>query len=119
MHMQQYALTNFTLINYKDEHLLSYLCLGKMSINISSDFAKIFHVAIWRVNILIDLLIFNSPFSSSSSISLINYFKDELKDLIVLINISTKELISVFFVQFINFFNTFMTCVYLAICCEL
>jgi hypothetical protein len=87
-----------------------------MSIHVSSAFGKVVHIAIWRINILIDFLIFNSPFNSSTSTSLINYFKDELKDLIVFINVSTKELESDFFVLFIKIFNNLMACVYLAIC---
>ncbi|PNX77071.1 hypothetical protein L195_g033032 [Trifolium pratense] len=63
-----------------------------VSINISSEFVKVVHPAIWRINIFIAFLIFNGPFNSSTTISFIDYLKDELKDLIVLINISTKEL---------------------------
>jgi hypothetical protein len=78
-----------------------------MTINVSSAFAKIVHPAIWRINILIDFLKFNSPFNSTMG-TLINYFKDELKLLIVSINIiGTKELVNDFFVLIINFFNSF------------
>ncbi|KAK2407610.1 MLP protein [Trifolium repens] len=77
-----------------------------MTINVSCALAKVVHPAIWRINIFIDFLKFNSPINRTMG-TLVNYFKDELKLLIVSINIiSTKELVNNFFLLIVNFFNS-------------
>nr|AFK37015.1 unknown [Lotus japonicus] len=71
-----------------------------------------------RFNILIELLIFNSPFNNINSITaiiLINHLKDERKSLIVRTDISTIDAVFDCFLLFINGFNTLLQCYGLAI----
>jgi hypothetical protein len=119
MHELSHYITIYPFNPYY-ELILSNTCslLDKMSINISSAFANIFQPTIWRVNILIDLFIFSSPFNISTAIIFIKYFNYELKDLIVFINIWTEDFVNDFFVLFINFFKALMTCLYFTICCD-
>jgi len=78
-----------------------------MSINISSAFVKTFDVAIWRINFLINPLIFKGPLYNCTTLLLINCMKCELKHLktgvdaspnnlnvIVLFSLSTDSILS-------------------------
>ncbi|QHN97388.1 MLP-like protein [Arachis hypogaea] len=54
---------------------------------------KVFYVAIWSFNIIIDLLIFSSPFNSGTSILFITHLKAQLQHLIMLTDISVKQFV--------------------------
>lgn len=93
------------------------LCLEKMTINISTPFVEVFDEAKWKINFLTNPFIFNSPFDECTPMILMNCLKDDLKDLILVIDIFTEDLVSDCFVRFINGFNTLVICCNLTICC--
>jgi len=92
------------------------LCLEKMGIDVSSWFVQVFDVAIRRINVLTNPLIFNGPFDNSTTTVLINCLKYELENLELVIDVSIEDLEGDCFVCFINRFNTLLTCCHLTIC---
>ncbi|WVZ02387.1 hypothetical protein V8G54_023193, partial [Vigna mungo] len=88
-----------------------------MAINLSTSSVQVFNVPIRRINFLSNPLIFNGPFYNSTTF-FINGFKYQLEHLILITNISTKQLVADSFLRCINRFNTLLAFCHLTIYCR-